>query len=125
MPDTPSPIDAATQTTVTAADHVSCTQAIPLNELKTGQKAVIDRLELSEEDDARVLRLGLTPGRKIQLVRGGPRPIVGTAGARIALDRVLARGIQVVVPNPNKDDEPNSPPAATGQTDPSGKEGQS
>jgi len=97
------PIDPETPATVTAADHVACTHAIPLNELETGQKAVIDRLELSEEDDARVLRLGLTPGRKIQLVRGGPRPIVGTAGARIALDRVLARGIQVVVPNPNKD----------------------
>jgi len=73
-----------------------CDFAVPLAELTRGDVAVIDRLDLPDAEAARLLRLGLVPGRGITVMRSGPRPMVATAGARLALDRTLARGVMVV-----------------------------
>lgn len=73
-----------------------CRLACRLSELNAGEFATLDRLELEPDHAARIMRLGLTPGRKIALLKSGTRFLVATAAARIALDSRFAAGIYVV-----------------------------
>ncbi|MGA1191411.1 MAG: FeoA family protein [Bdellovibrionota bacterium] len=73
-----------------------CHLACSLLELTPGQEGVVDTIELEPTSLGRLLRLGLTPGRRITLMRKGRGCIVSTAGARIALDKNLAAKIFVV-----------------------------
>ena len=73
-----------------------CHLACSLLELSPGQEGVVDTLEVEPEDNGRLLRLGLTPGRRITLLRKGHGCIISTAGARIAIDERLAAKIYIV-----------------------------
>jgi Fe2+ transport system protein FeoA len=72
---------AASQTTLTLAD------------LRSGQRCIVDRLELPEELARRLMELGFLPGNEVSLGRrapgGGPR-VFRVDGSEVALRRETA-----------------------------------
>lgn len=71
--------------------------SIVLNALKERKMAVIERLELDQESNTQLLRLGLVPGRCIEVLKSGSRCLISVAGSRLALDATLASLIYVTV----------------------------
>ncbi|MCB0351934.1 MAG: ferrous iron transport protein A [Bdellovibrionales bacterium] len=74
----------------------ACSLAVRLTELSLGEGGVLDRIELSPEEAKRLMRLGLSPGRRLSLLQAGDKCLIATAGARLALDSALAAKIYVV-----------------------------
>lgn len=69
-----------------------------LNELPTGQRAIIERVDGERSFRRRLLELGLLPGSEIQLLRVAPLgdPIeIWTRGANLSIRAHEARGIRV------------------------------
>lgn len=69
-----------------------------LNELSTGQRAIIERVDGERAFRRRLLELGLLPGSEVQLLRVAPLgdPIeIWTRGANLSIRGHEARGIQV------------------------------
>lgn len=66
-----------------------------LLECQPGEVGRLRELACEGELRAKLLRLGLAPGRLFSLVQGGSRCIVCAAGAKIALHSDLARKVLV------------------------------
>ena len=65
-----------------------------LTHLKRGESAVLDRLELPEDDARRLMELGFVPGHSItpaQSAPGGDPRVFGVDGSEVALRRETAR----------------------------------
>lgn len=69
--------------------------SLVLNALKEREIGVIERLELDPESNTQLLRLGLVPGRCVEMLKSGSRCLISVAGSRLALDAALASLIYV------------------------------
>lgn len=67
-----------------------------LADLAVGDVGKIDRFELEGAEAHRLMRLGLTPGRSVEVISTGSKCLVSAAGARLALARRLATQIVIV-----------------------------
>lgn len=68
---------------------------ISLNQLQAGAMAIVARIETDESDAARIKRMGICEGRRIQLVKAGDPMIIRVVGTRVGLSARLAPGILV------------------------------
>ena len=73
-----------------------CNRSCRLTEVEQGGSGIVERLELESNERMRLLRLGLAPGRTLTLLKRGSRCLVAVAGARLAIDRALAKHVYVV-----------------------------
>jgi ferrous iron transport protein A len=70
-----------------------------LNELKRGQQAVLDRIQLPEGDTKRLMELGFVPGHVVEPARsapGGEPRVYRVDGSEIALRKETAKQIVVI-----------------------------
>lgn len=61
--------------------------------MRVKQAAVIEKLE--SDSSNQLLRLGLAPGRQIEVLKTGTRFLISVAGSRLALDAALASQVYV------------------------------
>lgn len=64
--------------------------------MQAGEEGVVERLDLEADERFRLMRLGLVPGRRVNLVKRGSRFLLATAGARLAIDRALAAHVYII-----------------------------
>lgn len=72
----------------------------PLHIIPAGCVAVVERIDTDEVDAARIKRLGICEGRRIQLVKPGDPMIVRVVGTRVGLSARLAPHIGVRICHP-------------------------
>lgn len=81
------------------ADVISgCDPRIPLSDLREGQQAVLESLDLPEDLALRLMELGFLPGHDIHAcgsAPGGDPRVFRVDGSQIALRRETARHIVV------------------------------
>ena len=68
-----------------------------LNELPSGARVVVQRIEAADDAMQRLMAMGLCAGREIEVVRRGNPLILRILGARIGVSSRLARHIIVTV----------------------------
>tara|TARA_B100001013_G_C24534683_1_gene412179 strand:+ start:656 stop:919 length:264 start_codon:yes stop_codon:yes gene_type:complete len=69
-----------------------------LSDLRLGETAVLERLDLEEEDSQRLMELGFLPGTKILVRRpapGGDPMVFQVEGSEIAIRRETARRLKI------------------------------
>jgi len=71
------------------------TTEMKLNELPSGTRATVHRIEAADESIQRLMAMGLCVGREIEVVRQGNPLILRILGARIGIASRLARHIVV------------------------------
>ncbi|MCB0333445.1 MAG: ferrous iron transport protein A [Bdellovibrionales bacterium] len=71
---------------------------LSLASLENGESGILDSTTLSKEATLRLERLGLTPGRRIKLIKRGHRCLLAIAGARFALDLQLVSQLFITKP---------------------------
>ena len=81
--------------TTDAAPENSSGRLRPLHDLDVGCEAVIDHLNLAEEDRNRLEIMGICPGRKISMTRRGDPLIVRVHETHLGLARELAHCVMV------------------------------
>ncbi len=78
-----------------------------LSELKVGERAVVDRLELAPSTTEYLINLGFVPGLVVTVARSGPGGdprIYRVDGTEIALRRDVSRRIAIrPLPSPTRD----------------------
>ncbi|MDT8901701.1 FeoA family protein [Anaeroselena agilis] len=72
---------------------------MPLTRLRAGQKATVASLPAGRRDLARLLAFGILPGTDIQILQIFPVYVLAVGNTRLAIDRKIAAGILVGVPN--------------------------
>ena len=70
----------------------------PLSEVQPGSLFLIDRVETDDQDSVRLKRMGICPGRCIELMQSGDPLILRVVGCRVGISRRLAACV-VVVPH--------------------------
>lgn len=70
---------------------------VPLTQLKTGDEGVVFRLNGNEEFRSKMLALGVVPGKRINITRGGPNQpyILKVDESRLVIDWTSLSGIVV------------------------------
>ncbi len=68
-----------------------------LNELPSGARAVVHRIEATDEAMQRLMAMGLCVGRELEVVRQGNPLILRILGARIGVSGRLARHVVVTL----------------------------
>jgi Fe2+ transport system protein FeoA len=76
---------------------MSSTMHQHLNELPSGARAVVCRIEAVDEAMQRLMAMGLCVGRAIEIVRQGNPLILRILGARIGVSNRLARHVVVTL----------------------------
>ena len=66
-----------------------------LDQLIAGAIAIVSNIETDDTDAARIKRMGICEGRRIQLVKSGDPMILRVVGTRVGLSARLASGIHV------------------------------
>ncbi len=73
-------------------------RVLSLSDLKSGQRATLDHLDLPADEAKRLMELGFVPGNVIEPARsapGGEPRVYRVDGSEIAIRRETARGIFV------------------------------
>lgn len=70
-------------------------QAVPLAWLVPGQVGVIDRLEVADEDAARLKSMGVCAGRRILVDKPGDPLVLRVLGSRLGVSARLAEHVYV------------------------------
>jgi Fe2+ transport system protein FeoA len=68
-----------------------------LNELPSGTRAIVHRIEVADEAMQRLMAMGLCVGRELEVVRQGNPLILQILGARIGVSSRLARHVVVTL----------------------------
>ncbi len=66
-----------------------------LNDLPSGTRAVVERIDANDDAMQRLMAMGLCVGREIEVVRQGNPLIIRILGARIGVSNRLARHVVV------------------------------
>ena len=66
-----------------------------LNELPSGTRAIVQRIDAADESIQRLMAMGLCVGREIEIVRQGNPLIVRMLGARIGVSGRVAKHVFV------------------------------
>ena len=85
---------------------------IRLNDLPPQVCGIVRDVETDDEETARLKTLGVCPGRRVELVRGGDPIILKIFGTRLGLAETLAARVSVEICEPIHCEmhEENSPP---------------
>ena len=75
------------------------TQPIPLASVAAAQVWLIVSIDAPPHDAARLMALGLCPGRKVEVVKQADPLIVRVVGTRIGISARLAATVSVRPPN--------------------------
>ena len=73
-------------------------RVLSLSDVKSGQRATLDHLDLPKDEAKRLMELGFVPGNVIEPARsapGGEPRVYRVDGSEIAIRRETARGIFV------------------------------
>lgn len=79
-------------------DGETAAALVALSDMKEGQGAILERLELPDEVALRLMELGFLPGHEVQVGKsapGGDPRVYRVDGAQIALRRETTRHIMV------------------------------
>ena len=81
----------------TIAESVTMTRPTQqhLNDLPSGTRAVVERIDANDDAMQRLMAMGLCVGREIEVVRQGNPLVVRMLGARIGVSSRLARHVVI------------------------------
>lgn len=77
-------------------------ETLKLNDLPPGVCGVVRAIESDDEEARRLKALGVCPGRRVELVRGGDPLILKVFGSRLGLAGALACRVRVEICEPDK-----------------------
>ena len=80
-----------------------------IEQLAPGEMALVAEINADDVDAARIKRLGICEGRRVQLVKGGDPLIVRVVGTRVGLSARFAARILVRSMKPETVVEPHEP----------------
>ena len=83
-----------------------------LVDLRRGDAAILDRIDLPGEDARRLMELGFLPGTTITAgfsAPGGDPRVFQVDGSEIALRRETAKRLKVRIPQPNRTSKEKTP----------------
>ncbi len=74
---------------------------VRLDDLSLGQCGIVREVDTDDEETARLKTLGVCPGRRVEVVRGGDPFILKIFGTRLGLAGTLATRVRVEICAPD------------------------
>jgi len=100
----PTPTNADAPGAAPPSDAPASDKAKPLSSMQAGEMVCVVRIEANDEDQVRLKRMGVHPGRRMQVAQAGDPMILRIFQTRLGVSRNLANQVFVCTAGGNNNE---------------------